>query len=136
MKKSLVKELVQRALKAYNTDILIPELNKKANASHGTHVTYGGNGSATTVSRSDHTHNYVPTGNIASGSGTFNSISGRTISIGKTMSSNTYKVSVTPTANPDGSLGEVWIESKTTTSFVVKCSGSTTTCTFDWMITL
>ena len=35
------------------------ELAKKANASHGTHVTYGGNGSASTVSRSDHTHNYA-----------------------------------------------------------------------------
>lgn len=38
--------------------------------SHGTHVSYGGNGSATTVSRSDHTHSYLPlsggtmTGNI------------------------------------------------------------------------
>lgn len=30
-----------------------------AAASHGTHVSYGGNGSATTVSRSDHTHNYA-----------------------------------------------------------------------------
>lgn len=27
--------------------------------SHGTHVSYGGNGSASTVSRSDHTHNYA-----------------------------------------------------------------------------
>ena len=36
------------------------ELAKKANSSHGTHVSYGGNGSATTVSRSDHTHSYVP----------------------------------------------------------------------------
>lgn len=32
------------------------ELGKKANSSHGTHVSYGGNGSATTVSRSDHSH--------------------------------------------------------------------------------
>jgi hypothetical protein len=33
-----------------------------AAASHGTHVSYGGNGSATTVSRSDHTHsNYATT---------------------------------------------------------------------------
>ena len=31
-----------------------------AASSHGTHVTYGGNGSATTVSRSDHTHSYLP----------------------------------------------------------------------------
>ena len=37
-----------------------------ANASHGTHVTYGGNGSATTVSRSDHTHNYIPLGGSSS----------------------------------------------------------------------
>ena len=35
------------------------ELAKKADSSHGTHVTYGGNGSASTVSRSDHTHNYA-----------------------------------------------------------------------------
>jgi hypothetical protein len=27
--------------------------------SHGTHVSYGGNGSATTVSRSDHSHNFI-----------------------------------------------------------------------------
>lgn len=41
-----------------------------AASSHGTHVSYGGNGSATTVSRSDHTHSYLPlsggtlTGNV------------------------------------------------------------------------
>ena len=33
-----------------------------AAASHGTHVSYGGNGSATTVSRSDHSHSYLPLG--------------------------------------------------------------------------
>lgn len=33
--------------------------NYAAPKNHGTHVTYGGNGSATTVSRSDHTHNYA-----------------------------------------------------------------------------
>ena len=43
------------------------ELAKKANSSHGTHVTYGGNGSATTVSRSDHTHSYVPIQVLTSG---------------------------------------------------------------------
>lgn len=36
-----------------------PENIGAAPASHGTHVTYGGNGSAATVSRSDHTHNYL-----------------------------------------------------------------------------
>jgi hypothetical protein len=40
-------------------------------ANHGTHVNYGGNGSASTVSRSDHTHSYLPlsggtmTGNVS-----------------------------------------------------------------------
>ena len=44
------------------------ELAKKADSSHGTHVSYGGNGSATTVSRSDHTHSYLPlTGGTVSG---------------------------------------------------------------------
>ena len=32
------------------------QLDGKAASNHGTHVSYGGNGSATTVSRSDHTH--------------------------------------------------------------------------------
>ena len=42
-----------------------------AASSHGTHVSYGGNGSASTVSRSDHTHSYLPlsggtmTGNVS-----------------------------------------------------------------------
>jgi len=31
-------------------------LNGKANSSHGTHVSYGGNGNASSVSRSDHSH--------------------------------------------------------------------------------
>ena len=31
-------------------------LNAKANSSHGTHVTFGGNGNASSVSRSDHSH--------------------------------------------------------------------------------
>ena len=43
----------------YLTDVtsnIQAQLNGKAASSHGTHVTYGGDGSATTVSRSDHTH--------------------------------------------------------------------------------
>lgn len=38
------------------TKTIQAQLDGKAASSHGTHVTYGGNGSATTVSRSDHTH--------------------------------------------------------------------------------
>lgn len=37
------------------------QLDGKAASNHGTHVSYGGNGSATTVSRSDHTHDYSNT---------------------------------------------------------------------------
>ena len=40
---------------------ITPSAIGAAASSHGTHVSYGGNGSATTVSRSDHTHSYVPT---------------------------------------------------------------------------
>ena len=47
--------------------------SKYAAASHGTHVSYGGNGSATTVSRSDHTHSYLPlSGGTVTGATTFN----------------------------------------------------------------
>lgn len=44
-----------------------------AAASHGTHVTYGGNGSASTVSRSDHSHSYLPlSGGTLTGAVVFN----------------------------------------------------------------
>ena len=47
--------------------------NRYAASSHGTHVSYGGNGSATTVSRSDHTHSYLPlSGGTVTGATTFN----------------------------------------------------------------
>ena len=65
------------------------ELAKKANSSHGTHVTYGGNGSATTVSRSDHTHRYL-------------SLDGGTIS------GNIYFADVTSTTYPAKSTTLTW----------------------------
>lgn len=46
-----------------------------AKESHGTHVSYGGNGSAATVSRSDHTHKYAGS---SSAGGTANSVNGFT----------------------------------------------------------
>ena len=63
-----------------------------ANASHGTHVTYGGNGSATTVSRSDHTHSYIPLGGSASITGNLEfSNSGTTVrGVIGTMGDNDY----------------------------------------------
>ena len=65
------------------------ELAKKANSSHGTHVTYGGNGSATTVSRSDHTHSYLPLS-------------------GGTISGNIYFADVTSTTYPAKSTTLTW----------------------------
>ena len=47
----------------YGGDIVLTANNYTsycAQASHGTHVTFGGNGSASTCSRSDHSHSYAP----------------------------------------------------------------------------
>ena len=60
-----------------------------AKASHGTHVSYGGNGSATTVSRSDHTHSYLPLS-------------------GGTISGNIYFADVTSTTYPAKSTTLTW----------------------------
>lgn len=51
-----------------DTSYVNTELNKKADVSHGTHVVYGGNGSATTVSRSDHSH--TPQTSVTGNAGT------------------------------------------------------------------
>lgn len=64
------------------------------------------------------------------GSANFNSTTGTTInhSIGNTN----YRVLVTPIGNPNGFLGEFWVE-KANNSFTVKCSGTATTA-FDYVI--
>jgi hypothetical protein len=67
-----------------------------------------------------------------SGTGTFNTTTGRTIT--HTAGVTTYKVCIQPTGDSGGTIGEYWVESKTTTSFVVKNSGSNTTTTFDWIL--
>jgi hypothetical protein len=63
------------------------------------------------------------------GSANFTSTTGTTIphAIGHTN----YRVSITPTQNPNGYLGEVWVI-KATNSFTVFCSGSATT-SFDYI---
>ena len=58
---------------AAKTINITPSSIGAAASSHGTHVSYGGNGSATTVSRSDHTHSYLPlSGGTVTGATTFN----------------------------------------------------------------
>ena len=79
-----------------------------ANASHGTHVTYGGNGSATTVSRSDHTHSYIPLGGSASITGDleFTNYSGTATRgvIGKIGDNDYWRIAGGSTANNAGYL--------------------------------
>ena len=53
---NLTSTATDQSLSANQGKVLKGLIDGKANSSHGTHVTYGGNGSATTVSRSDHTH--------------------------------------------------------------------------------
>jgi len=73
-------------------------------------------------------------GKIHTGTGTFNSTSGRTISIGVTLANTNYRVIVTPTADTQGYLGEIWVTTKTTSNFVVYNTGSNNTASFDWIL--
>lgn len=66
------------------------------------------------------------------GSGIFNSVNG--YKIYHYLNTLNYNVSITPTSNPNGKLGEIWVE-KTRKECIVYCSGSTTLTTFDYLIT-
>ena len=66
------------------------------------------------------------------GSGTFNSTKGYVIY--HYLNTLNYNVNITPTSNPNGKLGEIWVE-KTKRDCKVYCSGSTTLTTFDYLIT-
>ncbi len=70
----------------------------------------------------------------AIGSNTFNSISGRVINIGVTLTNTNYRVVITPITNENFKIGEIWVESKTTTQFTVKNSGSDASSTFEWTV--
>lgn len=72
--------------------------------------------------------------NIYSGGGTFNSTTGVTISIGEVLGGTGYSVAIIPTTADPINVGEISVESKTSTQFVVKNSGSDTTSTFDWIL--
>lgn len=71
---------------------------------------------------------------ILHGNGVFNSIEGITISLGSVAPNINYIVNISPSSDPDGGLGEYWVGEKTTTTFKVYCSGSTTNTAFDWMV--
>lgn len=67
------------------------------------------------------------------GNSIFNSTSGVTIT--HNLGHTNYKVEITPTSNPNGYLGEIYV-TKNINSVIVYCSGSTTTTTFDYVFYL
>ena len=66
------------------------------------------------------------------GSGTFNSLDGYVIN--HYLNTLNYTVTITPTSDPDGKLGEIWVI-KSQKYCTVYCSGSTRLTTFDFLIT-
>lgn len=66
-----------------------------------------------------------------SGSSTFNSTEG--IVITHNLNTSNYNVTITPTSNPNGQLGEVWVV-KDLNNMTVFCSGTTKVTTFDYII--
>ena len=69
------------------------------------------------------------------GKNSFNSTQGRTIEVPTAYQTAgaDYKVLISPSSNPNGMIGEVWI-TKRETSFTVYCSGETRTTNFDYVI--
>lgn len=49
------------------------------------------------------------------------------------MTHTNYSVLITPSENPGGDLGEYWVENKSTNTFTVANTGSST-CKFDYII--
>lgn len=76
---------------------------------------------------------YFPLANL-SGTGTFGSTTGTTITIGTTMSDTNYKIFVQNKDVTDGSVGETYFSDITTTTFKVKNTGSNATGTFFWQV--
>lgn len=69
---------------------------------------------------------------IIRGTGVFKSVTGSVIAHG--ANTTDYSVSIVPTSNPGGDLGDVYITNKLDNSFTVVCSGATTSATFDWIL--
>lgn len=80
-----------------------------AAASHGTHVSFGGDGSATTVSRSDHSHAYLP---LSGGAMTGGINLGRNIISAKNTDGTTMNILYV------GSIDETILGSQTSSEFI------------------
>ena len=84
------------------------------------------------TTKNSHTHTAVNGLTPVRGSSTFNGVSGRVIMLSTTRANTNYSVAVTPTAQPNGNLGEVWVI-KATDRFTVYNSGVATSA-FDYIM--
>lgn len=66
------------------------------------------------------------------GTGIFNGTDGTIIN--HEFGNTSFAVAITPTTNPNGGIGEIWVK-KTNTLVVVYCSGSAQNITFDYTLT-
>lgn len=74
--------------------------------------------------------------NFITGSNVFNGLDGLTVKLPEIVTNTDYTVILTPSISTNGSLGEFWIEDKTTESFRVGSSGSLVSAKFDWILML
>ena len=84
------------------------------------------------TAKNSHTHTAVNGLTPIRGSSTFNGVSGRVIMLASSRSNTNYSVAVTPSAAPNGHLGEIWVI-KGTDRFTVYNSGSATSA-FDYIM--
>ena len=68
------------------------------------------------------------------GTAIFNSDTGVTVNIGQTLADTNYKVFITPSADTLGTVGDFYVKERTTSNFVVYCTGSNTETNFDWLL--
>jgi len=69
---------------------------------------------------------------VYSGADTFAGSAGATVAIGDTLSGTAYNVLITPTGDSED-VGDIYVDTKTTSTFKVKCTGAGTP-TFDWVL--
>ncbi len=82
--------------------------------------------------KNSHVHTAVNGLTPLRGSGSFAGTSGKRVNLPASRADTSYTVSITPTANPGGQLGEVWVV-KSTAYFTVYNSG-TFTGAFDYIV--
>lgn len=81
--------------------------------------------------KNSHVHDKVNNLKPMRGSSTFNGTTGRVVMLPAAFANTNYTVAVTPTANTNGQLGDVWV-SKSTDRFTVYNTG-TATVAFDYI---